>query len=210
MRSFETWDTEAVETELGIVEIEQSDLLDNWLSSTTTFSESDDAVIKYVKSKISQNVDYWNTEETNLFLISPLTILAYFDLPKVKIFNKRKLKTTKNAIEIGGKVDFMLSKGKQRPSDTYFIINNYKQRQKKTNDPKGQLLIQLLAAQYRNENEHPIYGCYVIGRNWFFVVLHNNQYAVSKPYIASDEDIYKIVAFLREIKVYIEKLPLQN
>ena len=39
MRNFESWDTEAVETELGLIQIKQSALLTDWLNSTTTLTE---------------------------------------------------------------------------------------------------------------------------------------------------------------------------
>jgi hypothetical protein len=203
MRSFETWDTEAVETELGIVQIEQSNLLDNWLKSTTTFEEHEVNTLESLRKKLAKNALFWNEDELKLQFLGPLLFAVDLDMPDYKVFSQRSLSATINAIEIGGRVDFMLAKGKQRPSKPYFFIHEYKQESKGSNDPQGQLLAELVAAQYRNENQHPIYGCYVIGRNWFFVVLNNNEYAVSEPYIASDEDIYKIVAFLRQIKVYV-------
>ena len=50
----------------------------------------------------------------------------------------------------------------------------------------------------------PLYGCYVIGRNWFFMVLQGTEYAVSNALNASDDDIYQIIAILRQVKTYIE------
>ncbi len=51
-----------------------------------------------------------------------------------------------------------------------------------------------------------MYGCYVMGRFWFFVVLHQSEYAVSNAYNASDEDIFKIVPILKKVKEYINVL----
>jgi hypothetical protein len=206
MRNFETWDTEAVETELGLVQVRQSNLLNDWLSSTTTFDESERKILAYLKDKLFDNAEFWNEDELKLQFIGPLLLIVGYDMPIYKVFSQRSLSATINDIEIGGRVDFMIAKGKQRPSKPYFFIHEYKQETKGSADPKGQLLSELAAAQYRNEHKFPVYGCYVIGRNWFFVVLDNNEYAVSKPYIASDEEIYKIVAMLREIKVYLAKI----
>ncbi|MDZ7879347.1 MAG: hypothetical protein U5L45_16820 [Saprospiraceae bacterium] len=207
MRNFETWDTQAVETELGLVQIKKSTLLEDWLSSVATFTEQEVVLIEDLRTELFDYVDFWNEDELKLQFIGPLLkLVRYNDNPPFRFFSQRTLSATINSIEIGGRVDFMLAKGKQRPTKPYFFIHEYKQEVKGTNDPKGQLLVEMITAQYRNENEHPVYGCYVIGRNWFFVVLYNNEYAVSKPYVASDTDIYKIVAFLREIKIYISKL----
>ncbi len=208
MRSFESWDTEAVETELGLIQVEQSDLLDKWLESVSVFDDGEKAIITYLQKKLSKNALFWNEDELKLQFIGPLLLLVKYDMPIYKIFSQRSLSAKVNNIEIGGRVDFMLAKGKQRPSKPYFFIHEYKQEGRGSSDPQGQLLSELVAAYTRNESKFPVYGCYVIGRNWFFVVLDGLEYAVSKPYIASDEDIYKIIAMLREIKVYIAKLPV--
>ena len=108
---------------------------------------------------------------------------------------------------LGGRVDFVLAKGKQKPTKPYFFIHEYKQETKKgSSDPKGQLLSEMLVAQVKNEDKNPVYGCYVLGRSWFFVVLNHSEYAVSNAYNASDEDIYKIIAILRKVKEYIQAM----
>ena len=206
MRDFESWDTEAVETELGLIQIKQSALLTDWLNSTTTLTENETNIIDYLSEKLLDNAEFWNEDELKLQFIGPLLLVVNYDMPLYKIFSQRTLSATVNDIEIGGRVDFMLARGKQRPSKPYFFIHEYKQETKGSADPKGQLLAELVAAQYRNEDEFPIYGSYIIGRNWFFVVLKGKEYVVSKPYIASDTDIHKIVAILRQIKVYISKI----
>lgn len=122
-------------------------------------------------------------------------------MPQVKVFSQRTMNAVIKGIEIGGCVDFMLAKGKQKPIQPYFFIHEYKQESKKgSSDPKGQLLSELLTAQHRNENKFPLYGCYVVGRNWFFVILNGNQYAVSDAFVASQQHIYKIIGILRYIK----------
>ena len=59
----------------------------------------------------------------------------------------------------------------------------------------------MIAAQKLNQNELPIYGIYVNGRNWFLVVLHHNKYATSDPYpITTDRifDLFAVLEYLRE------------
>jgi hypothetical protein len=72
-------------------------------------------------------------------------------------------------------------------------------------DPLGQLLIEMVAAQAMNkEPEQALYGCYIIGRNWFFVVLQEKDYAVSNAYVATDTAIFDIVGILKKIKRMFE------
>ena len=59
----------------------------------------------------------------------------------------------------------MLAKGKMIPKIPYFCLHEYKQENRRENDPLGQLLIGMVTAQAKSEGELPIYGCYVSGRN---------------------------------------------
>ncbi len=207
MRNFESWETQDLETEFDIVQLRQMPLLDEWLKSTTTLTENEANLVEYLRNKLLDNADFWNEDELKLQFIAPLLLVVNFDMPNYKVFSQRPLSAIINGIEIGGRVDFMLAKGKQKPVQPYFFIHEYKQESKKgSSDAKGQLLSELLAAQYRNEKEMPLYGCYVIGRNWFFVILDSEKYAVSNAFNASDKGIYQIIAILRQVKINILQL----
>jgi hypothetical protein len=207
MRNFESWETQDLETEFGLVQLRQMSLLDNWLESTTTLNENETNLVEYLRNKLLDNADFWNEDELKLQFIAPLLLVVNFDMPNYKVFSQRPLSATINGIEIGGRVDFMLAKGKQKPVQPYFFIHEYKQESKKgSSDAKGQLLSELLAAYHRNDSHFPLYGCYVIGRNWFFVILDSEKYAVSNAFNASDKDIYQIIAILRQVKTNILNL----
>jgi hypothetical protein len=55
-----------------------------------------------------------------------------------------------------------------------------------------------------NDPDQALYGCYIIGRNWFFVVLQEKNYAVSNAYVATDIAIFDIVGILKKIKKMFE------
>jgi hypothetical protein len=212
-RPFESWETQDLETEFGLVRNFQSNLLNSWLASTSTFDEYTSQRLENLRTAFFESSDYWNEDELKMQGISPILDIVNYRTPDYTIFSQRPLSATINGIEIGGRVDFMLAKGKQRPVQSYFFIHEryaarYKQEAKRgSSDAKGQLLSELLAAQQCNENKFPLYGCYVIGRNWFFVVLHGKEYAVSDAYVASHrDDIGQIVAILRQVKVFINEI----
>jgi hypothetical protein len=206
MRVFESWETQDLETTFGLKQVWDNKLITDWLASTTTFVEFEKELVERVKDRILKNVDYWNEDELKLQSIASILELVNYTSGVFKSFSQRPLMATIKGIEIGGRVDFMLAKGSQRPAQPYFFIHEYKQERKRDNDPKGQLLSELLAAQQQNEGRFPLYGCYVVGRNWFFVVLQGSEYAVSDAYVASGKDIYQIIAILRQVKVYIEAI----
>lgn len=204
MRNFENWETQDIEMTFGIQELRQMHLLDKWLSSKTSYNHSEKQIIENLKTKLLENADFWNEDELKLQFIAPLLLVVSYDDPNYKVFSQRSLSAKINDIEIGGKVDFMLAKGKQKPIQPYFFIHEYKQENKKgSSDPKGQLLAELLVAQMKNRKKFPIYGAYVVGRHWFFLILEDKNYAVSNAFNASDDSIYQIIAILRKIKEYI-------
>ena len=205
MRNFENWETQDIENEFDITQLKEMPLLEDWLKSTTTLDPYQTTLAEFIRTQLLDNADFWNEDELKLQFIAPLLLLIdYNKIANCKVFSQRPLSATIKGIEIGGRVDFVLAKGKQKPIKPYFFIHEYKQETKKgSSDPKGQLLSEMLVAQVKNEDKNPVYGCYVLGRSWFFVILNHNQYAVSNAYNASNEDIYKIIAILRKVKDYI-------
>jgi len=206
MKNFEQWETQDIEIALDFKQIWESHLLDDWLAAQTEFNEIEHQQIEKVRKRILQFADYWNEDELKLQAISIILDIVDYQIADYNIFSQRYLSCKINEIEIGGRVDFMLAKGRQKPITPYFFIHEYKQERKGTSDPKGQLLAELAVAQVCNDYKFPIYGCYVVGRNWFFMVLKDKEYAVSNAFNSSDEDIYQIIAILRKIKDYILKL----
>lgn len=100
----------------------------------------------------------------------------------------------------------MLAEGKQTPKIPYFFLHEYKPEKNRDNDPLGQLLIAIVAAQKANLDGKPIYGIYVNGRNWFLVLLDGKNYAVSLAYDVTSHDIFDLFAILLFLKEKMEEL----
>ena len=49
----------------------------------------------------------------------------------------------------------------------------------------------------------PLHGAYVKGGFWYFVILNEKEYSVSKAFDATENDIYKIFYILCKDKEYI-------
>ncbi len=153
-------------------------------------------------------VDSWNEDELKSLFINPFISLADMVSPYYKIFTQRPMSVryAHDTLLTEGKVDFMVAKGIQIPKKPHFFLHEYKPEKNRDNDPCGQLLIAMVASQKQNQDDKPIYGIYVTGRLWFFVILDGSQYAVSKSYSAEDEEVFKIFAMLLHIKDIMEKL----
>jgi hypothetical protein len=82
----------------------------------------------------------------------------------------------------------------------YFYFHEYKQK-KNARDPIGQILIAMLFAQQQNKNQKPIYGCVVYGQTWYFLILKDKNYSISKGFDATDRmDIQRIYLILKKFK----------
>ena len=66
--------------------------------------------------------------------------------------------------------------GKRVPKHPYFFIHEYKKELESSSDPLGQLMIAMVAAQHLNQDGNPLYGAYVVGRSWNFVILDGKEY----------------------------------
>ena len=99
-----------------------------------------------------------------------------------------------------------MAKGLRVPKQPYFFIHEHKKQLDSSGDPLGQVMIAMVAAQMLNQGAHPIYGAYIFGRHWYFVVLNGKEYAVSRGYDASLDDIFHIYRILMKVKAIIDAL----
>ena len=204
MKNFENWETQDLEMTFGISRNFSFRLLDEWLKAAFTFDDHTKIRIERLRQSFFEFAEYWNEDELKMQGISVMLDIADFRDKRFTAYSQRSISATINGIELGGRVDYMIARGFQKPIKPYFFIHEYKQEKRRDGDPKGQLLAELMVAQHRNESKMPVYGCYVLGANWRFMILHGKEYAVSNTFNASDDDIYQIIAILRQVKVYIE------
>ncbi len=204
MKSFETWTLEDLELTFGLTKIKETPILTQWLSATTTISEKVKEDIVYFQELLTECGNTWNEDELKMHFIGPFLMLVKFTTNHFKSFTQRMLQCTINDIEVSGKVDFMVATGKQKPRNPFFFIHEYKPARRAVNDPDGQLLIEMLAAQTLNQDHRPLFGVVVEGKLWSFVVLEGKNYIISQSYDCTKDEIYQIYAILCKVKDYIE------
>lgn len=208
-KSFKDWTYEEVNEAFGLVRIFTHKLFDFFYQIDFTKTESNAALIENLRSLAFKYGDSWNEDEYKFLFISPFIGLANFTSDNYKIFTQRQLSVKyENDTKItDGLVEFMLAKGIQQPKKPHLFLHEYKPEKRRDNDPLGQLLIGMVAAQKINQDEKPIYGIYVVGRYWYFVILENQQYVVSNSFNATDkEDIFRLFAILQFFKQEMETL----
>jgi hypothetical protein len=204
-KSFKYWETQDLHEQFKIVRTQSSKELNDWLSASNEISIEDKKLIDNLRNRLAQNANFWNEEELKIRFIGPFLEIVNLSGNDYNLFYNRSLTASVDNIRLSGTVDMVVATGFQKPKKPFFCFHEYKQEIKKDSaDPLGQLLSEMLVAQQLNESEQTIYGSYVLGRNWYFVLLKNNKYAVSDAYVATQDDIYTIFKILREVKKYIE------
>ena len=205
---FKDWLYEEVSDEFGLTRQRTLPFLEHIKTLTLPQNNAHRPTIESFKLELFDYIDSWNEDEYKFFFISPFFKLVNFLSTKYKAFTQRPLsvKYANDTKITSGNVEFMLAKGIQNPKKPHFFLHEYKPEKKRDNDPLGQLLIAMVAAQKINLDDKPIYGVYINGRNWFFVVLDGQNYAVSNPYVVTTDDIFDLFAVLMHIKELMESL----
>jgi hypothetical protein len=200
MKTFEQWDIDDVERTFGLKRVKHSKTLEDWLVASHPINEQEQNTLNILREELSNAVNDWNEDELKFHFIAPLLGMVRYTTEYVRPFTQRKLTATVHDIQLTGRVDFVVATGKSKPIEPFFFVHEYKKEHSGDGDPRAQLLVEMLAARALNTNEHPLYGCYVVGRMWFFLILEGNEYAESTAYIASNTDLERIFSILREAK----------
>ena len=141
-KSFDSWDKEDLELRFGLQRVKTHFVLTDWLSAKESMTEEEALKVKTLRMELEEDVADWNEEEVKLFFINDLIRMIHFRKPNYyKTFAQRTLFCTVNdvdnkPVEMRGRVEMVVSAGKQKPRQPFFFIHEYKpQRPSSTNDP---------------------------------------------------------------------------
>jgi hypothetical protein len=212
MKPFERWEREELELTFGLQEVPNHAVLAHWLAATELISDEEVQKLETFRAELSKEIAYWNEEEVKIFFINDVVRLVNFKKDGIyKTFAERTLSATihdihQKKVDLRGRVEMVVSTGKQKPRQPFFFIHEYKPlRSNANNDPEGQLLVAMLATYELNQPPHPMYGLYVQGKYWHFLTLEGKNYSISRSYDATDEQtLLQIVRILKRCKGYIE------
>ncbi len=184
-------------------QIRTSPILEQWLTGQAEISDTERQILTAFREKLVINVHDWNETELARYFIGPVLTLVDYTTEHFNLFAERPLQGMVNDIEISGKPDGIIASGLREPVTPFFCLQEYKREQDPEGDPAGQTLAAMLVAQELNEHKHPVYGCYVRGRDWFFMVLQERTYCISEGHLATRDDIFDIFRILRVLKQII-------
>lgn len=192
----------------GLRQVFSDSLLDHWLETELTPSNYEKDVLQHLRHLLTINAPVWNEQELALHFIGPLLSVVQFTEPyRFNLFAERQISAIipglESEIELSGSPDGMIATGYREPKIPLFAFTEYKRQIDPEGDPAGQTLAAMLVAQVINANQQPIYGAYVIGSDWRFMVLEGKHYTISRDYSALSDEIFDILRILKALKAII-------
>jgi hypothetical protein len=202
---FRNCTTEWIEETYSLENKKTIDFLSQWLTTSQQISVSDfeQKVIAHYQSVLYDKVNDWNEIELAEHFIGPIISFVNFNTSKFSSFADRTIKAEVGDNILQGNPDLMICSGKRSPHQPYFCFHEYKKSLENQGDPQGQLLAAMLVAQVQNANKIPIYGIYITGRIWYFVVLNKKEYSVTLGHNALKDELLEIFQLLKRLKEII-------
>ncbi len=178
-------------------------LMQEWLNAQTIFNEAEKTLIQQLCNEALENIEAWAEEDLKMNFIAFVIRLAGLKATQtIRTFYDKTIFATVEGIFLKTTTDFMIAKGiLDLAKNPYFHFQEYKREKDPHGDPMAQLVEAFLIAQEINKNGKPLYGCCVVGRFWYFVVMEEKNYCVSMVYDCTDEkSLQQIIAILRKFE----------
>ena len=207
--TFSKWTLDKLDIEFGLKQIWESSIMQEWEQMTAEISEFEKQHLEKLRHNIAKGGKAWNETELENKFISPLIIFAGIDNDEFGYFLERNMQGIVGNYDLSGIVDAVIATGIRSPHIPFFCMHEYKRSVDNEGNPDAQALAAMLVAREQNKEhnkgiEKPVYGLYIVGLIWNFMVLNGNEYCISKDYNASTQEIFDIFRIMKSIKVIIE------
>ena len=207
--TFKEWTLTQLDQAFGLSQVllEQCQRMQEWenQASKITISDTEKEFLLDLQEPLTWGGQAWNEAELENKFISPLIMYAKVDDRQIGYFLERPLSGKVGNYMLSGIVDGMIAKGFRDPTIPYFCMHEYKRYVDNSGYPDAQALAAMLVARELNDNRKAIYGLYIVGINWNFIVLEtNNYYCISQVYNSTKKDIFEIFAMIKSIKAIIK------
>ena len=166
--AFRDWKLQQLMKTFQLVRKNDCAILQEWLQMPYSLSKKEKAFLESLRQKLEIYSFHWNEIELEWNFISKLLDMVDYHTEQYHFFLGRQLEAQFKDILLKGRVDGVIASGMFEPERPFFCFHEYKKEKGADNDPIAQLLSAMLAVQRINNNQKPIYGCLILGRNWFF------------------------------------------
>lgn len=220
--NFKDWTLDSLDKTFGMKQIleEECSLLQKWekLAQKQEVSEIENINLLKLQKPLKWGGKAWNEFELENKFISPVIMEVQFDDRKIGYFLERPLQGTVGDYKLKGIVDGMIATGFRSPDIPFFCMYKAPRSPKGKIEespplwgvsgavgmPDAQALAAMMVAREMNANKKPIYGMYIVGLIWNFMVLNGTEYCISKDYKSDDEEIFDVFRMLKALKIIIK------
>ena len=204
--SFRDWTLQKLDKTFQLKRRLQCPILDNWEKMPFNIEAVHLSELELLRQDLFLFADTWNEDELKWNFISVLMKLVNYRTSTYNMFLNRPMEAEVNNYTLKGFVDAVIATGMYEPEAPFFCFHEYKRDVDSSGDPAGQNLAAMLVGQALNEKDDIIYGCYVVGRNWYFMVLKDKKFAISRDYSAThSDDLLDIVKTLKALRITLFK-----
>jgi hypothetical protein len=205
--TFKEWTLTKLDKAFGLEQIYEYDYpaLQHWqeIALTIELTDFDHLLLNKLQKPLQRGGRGWNEVELENKFISPVFMAADFDDKMIGYFLERKLEGQVGNYFLSGIVDGMIAKGVREPDKPFFCMHEYKRSVDNDGQPDAQVLAAMLVVQ-ADGGTKPVYGLYIVGLIWNFIVLHDKKYCISQNYDASAIEIFKLFKMLKALKHIIK------
>lgn len=200
--NFSEWTRYSLEKTFAVIQVANHQVWEGWWarSQQQTVDSFEQEYLARLQNILTYRVDDWNEAELAEQFIGPLLNLVNFNTQHFAIFAEREISAIIGDYELFGRPDAIIAQGRRVPEIPYFCFHEYKREFEPKGDPAGQVLVAMLVAQELNNHKIPIYGLYVAGDKWRFMLLKASEYYVSRSLVADSETIFTIFKLLKALK----------
>jgi hypothetical protein len=199
-----------LEKTFELVQVKMLPSLNGWLSMPESVSERQKETLLDLQELLDFNVRSWNEQELDRHFIGPILSMINFSNLKFNLFSERIVEGMVEDWRLYGRPDCFLASGRREPEIPYFAFQEYKKMTDPDGDPAGQALAAMLAAQSLNADGLPMYGCHVIGGDWYFMTLEGKEYTISRDYSTLTNEIFEVFKILKALKSIVAERVLNN
>lgn len=211
-KTFRDWSLQQLQYAFNLEQHDPHSEMADWQSAAKIHIPEDDSEdgrnLEVIRVKARNHARGWNEEELKIHFLGPLFQLINFEGKNFNVFAGRQLSARVDEFDMRGIVDGLIARGYLEPVTPYFCLQEYKPEKGRDIDPAGQMLASMLTARVVNDDKETVYGCYVLGRFWFFATLHGTDptFGISDSLDATDpKDIKLIFAQLRWLRDWVRQ-----
>ncbi|TAE02816.1 MAG: hypothetical protein EAZ97_02230 [Bacteroidetes bacterium] len=202
--NFEDWTLTKLDKTFGLRQIWNCEHLQAWQNIAVEIDDFERRQILNLQKPLIRGGKAWNETELENKFISPMILISGVESDDIGYFLERPLKGIIGNYELSGIVDGMIATGFRDPDVPFFCMHEYKRSVDNNGNPDAQALIAMMVARDQNDNTKPIYGLYIVGLIWNFIVLNGNNYCISENYDGSNDGIFGIFKMLKSFKQIIK------